>query len=230
MAKNSLQSMRRELADNLELEGVTVPSSGRLTTLLNRAKDHVVAQLELCNEGYLTVRKTFTVVSGDASIALPDGSSADVGCKRVLLINRTDLGYDLPGIVVSQWQREKHQDTDGFDTVGGGSDVPVMYVEGTTLYFARRGGAVSAMTLVVSYVGEVVDIAESDLTATYARVPIEWADLIPCYATVMGIPSSNAAGRSKWVDIYRDRLQTLERSVPGRFKTGPLQVQPDDRW
>lgn len=222
--KNTIKVMRRELADNLKLEGVEVPSTERLLTLLNRAKDHVAAQIELCNENQLVVRKTFTVAAGDASITLPDGSGADPAVKRVVAIRRTDTGTDIPCRVVPHYEQPVYQDYDGYV-----NDEMIFYLEGITLYFAYRNGAPDAMTLVMSYVGETADATDADVTETYDLIPNEWADLIPLYATLLALPAASLA-RTKYAELYKDRLNTLERSVPQRFRTEPLGVRPDVRW
>jgi len=216
----TLEQMRAEVQDSCEIEGGNAPSSEVTTRMLNRAKNEIVAQIEVLNQGHFTQRKTFTVAAGDASITLPDGSTSDLAVRRILGLTRTDLTADVECIIHPQWDRDKFNYAD-LDAI---SYQPRLYREGYKLYFTDRGGAAQAMTLVLRYAAAVLDLDQTDLTAKYTMIPDEWMDLITMYATLLCLPANNA-GRKKYLDMYMARLETMREVVQRSTLTQPSSIE-----
>jgi hypothetical protein len=225
----TLQELMSELSDNLDLEGVTRPDTDRMVRLLNRAKNEVMAQLELLGQDQFTVRKTFAVAANDASIALPDGSGADPAVKRILGLTRTDGNAPVECVIHAHWEREQYDGMEGdlIAIMRGRAIQPTLYREGNALYFTRTGGAAEAMTLVLRYAGKPVDLTMADLSNSYSLIPDEWTDCIAIFATIVAIPAANPA-RGKWSEIWKKRVETMEQAGTRLVQTGPAQVKYDD--
>lgn len=194
----TLEDMRTALAGNLSIEGVEVANPERLTQLINRAKNHVVALRDRYDRRWFISRKDYVVVQGAASVALPDGSGEDPAFRRLLGAKWVERDVEVP---IYEYGDPQVKDTReaGF----------YLSREGRTLYFSPKTGAPAAMTLRVHYTGLVPDLGGDSAAVSFDRLEGDWCDLIEAYATMMGIPGSKPESVKKWQAVYASLLDNL---------------------
>ena len=204
----TLAQMYAAVSDNLTLEGVESPGPERLLSLLNSAKNHLVAVRDRFDRNWLTARKDYNVTKADASIELPDGSDVDAAFRRLLGVEWVEGKGEVPVYEFGDLREKSY---------GGASCYLVR--EGRKLYFSGTGGAPRDMTLRVRYAALVADLAGTDETVTFAALDGEWCDAIVSRATIMGLPASRAAAVNKWEKDYAERLGTLQIAAGGVLGT-----------
>lgn len=208
---NTHELMRHEILDNLRLEGaMEVPSSERVTTALNRAKNQCVRELDTVFPAWFIVRKIYSVAAGDTSITLPDGTGGDPAVRRIVGLTRTSPEPTTRCVIVDQAQNEYYD----FDNSSLSSPLtPTLYREQNTLYFCDTRGAQTAMTLLLRYTPYVPDLAlSSALSATYSYIPAEWCDLIVNLATA-NLLSAASGTRGKYIDNYKAGIIALQETA-----------------
>lgn len=206
MSLHTYADMEKEVAQNLQLEGIhAVPSPPRINTRLNRAKNEMVAKLEAFNQNHFTARKAYTVAKGDASISFPDGST-DNRFRRLLSLERTDLSGEPDDVEIIDYRHRQEAARSGWRTRTAGQIV--MYIEAMSAYFIEKAGAPFAMTLLLRYANEVPDLNGQTPAAVFTGFPDEYTDLITSRATADLLPANNP-GRMKWLGIVVDRLRDI---------------------
>jgi hypothetical protein len=212
----TLKEMTAELTDNIKLGGTDAPSMARCISLINRAKDEIVTRMELLNRDVFVTRQEYTVAADDASITLP------TDFRRAVGLTRTDLSYDVDGVIMdtrerAMWRSYSNNNIPipGFTTESGGN-VPIVYPEGNYLYFARKDGAPTAMTLVLRYAKRVADLAKSDIDDSFDDIPDEWHHLIVALATANALPRASGE-HAKWRERFVEMVGLMQRAMTGRM-------------
>lgn len=211
----TLAQMRNAIAENLLVEGVDTPNPERLTQLVNRAKNHVVALRDRFDRYWFLERKDYSVSRTDASITLPDGSGEDAAFRRLITVEWVERK-----VAVAVYEHGALQEKD-YGEAG-------FYLtrEGRSLYFSARTGAPSDMTLRAHYAGLVADLGTDDDAEGFDRLEHDWCDLVEAYATVLGVPARNEEATAKWQAVYaalRDNLTILATAA----LSAPVQIGLD---
>lgn len=213
MMPRTLATLRTIVKDNLELEGVTPPSSERITHKLNDAKNIVCGLIDNLDQNAVVTRKDYTVTTGDASITLPDGSGADPAVRRIVGLDRVDSsGAETPVPIIDSRRKYGYETPDDwrtwfFENVAG-SDLS-LYREGNALYFNNPTGSPGNYTLRLRYAAVVADLSGHDLDASYSLIEDEWLDLVTLKATLMLLPATQTAAATKYLLLWNERLQQL---------------------
>ncbi|MCK4601424.1 MAG: hypothetical protein KAU28_03090 [Phycisphaerae bacterium] len=216
----TLEDMRAALAGNLSIEDVDVANPERLTQLINRAKNHVVAMRDRYDRRWFISRKDYTVAQGDASVALPDGSGVEPAFRRLLGAKWIERAVEVPIYEYGDPQEKSTREA-GF----------YLSREGRTLYFSPKTGAPAAMTLRVHYTGLVADLNSDDDAESFDRLEGDWCDLIEAYATILGVPGQRRDSVKKWEAVYASLLGNLgilaakTLSVPRQMGLDPRRAQ-----
>lgn len=194
----TLENMRTAVGQNLSIEGVDTPGPERLTQLVNRAKNHVVALRDRYDRRWFLCRKDYSVSQGDAKVDLPDGSGSDPAFRRLAGAEWVQSQVNVPIYEFGDPQEKTTQEA-GFYLIR----------EGRSLYFSPSTGAPATMTLRVRYSGLIPDLDTDDATDSFDRLEHDWCDLIEAYATMLGIPGAAKGASAKWEGVYTALLGNL---------------------
>lgn len=208
----TLGDMLADLNDILALAGIT-PVAGleRNLRTLNRAKDQVVAELELMGDDVFTGRTNLSVSAGtDPSVALPSDY------RRMVSLIRTDISPPDDCIVVNGRDQAAWQNTYPVRVDLLRNFVPTVYVEGATLYCI---GTVPAMTLMLRYRKRVADLTSSDRANSYTLLPTEWQPLVVDLAAAMLTPAGNPE-HAKIMTRYRGAMNLAKDAMTRRINIG----------
>jgi hypothetical protein len=222
----TFEDMRQELTENCELAGTKVPQQPRIVRVLNRAKDYIGSQMELCDPEVFIARSTFTVAAGDASITMP------TDFVRLIGLTRTDTGSDIECIIIDTRERVNFQAGQWWATnFGSGLNTftPALYMEGAKMYFLPTTGAGSAMTLVMRYRKRITDLVLTAIssTQTYTEIPAEWHGLIVDMATMYCLPAG-AKDYAQYASRVAAGVATMQVSMTRRNMTGPAYIRNVD--
>ena len=212
----TLGDMLADLNDILALAGITpVQGMERNLRTLNRAKDQVVAELELMGDDVFTGRTTLSVAAGDgSSVALP------TDYRRMVSLLRSDISPAADCIVVNGREQADWQAAYPVNYQLLSNYVPTCYVEGTSLYCI---GTVPAMSLLLRYRKRVADLTSSDRASSYSLLPTEWQPLVVDLAASMLIPAANPE-HSKLLGRYRGTMNLAKDAMTRRINRGQLVI------
>ena len=222
----TIAELREEVTENLTLEGLEAPSRKRIMRALNRAKNEIVALLELIEPLRFTAQLDYDVESGDTHLDLPGfgDASDETKWRRILGLAKVESGSNYEANVCIYDRRDE-----GLRSAPAGF---WMYREANKLYFSDIAGASGAMTLRLRYNVLVADATEGsgvELDATYGYIPDDWTDLLTTRATMFLMPAKHGMA-AKWGALWAERKAVLTMAASRTIHTGPSYVKMVDEW
>jgi hypothetical protein len=204
----TVRELREQVRQDLNLEGISpVPSDDQIMRALNRAKDSVVARLEVVDGNIFLINQIYTVTAGADRITLPQGDEGVLLVRRIVLVQQVFTDGSRTRIPVFDLRDESEK------TLGNANFY--LWRQRGSLWFSGNTGAPSDMTLMLYYHTNVPNLTGQDLTSSYGYIPEEWTDMIGMQAVLDLLPGVHP-GRIKWTMRRDERLGELVASR-GRF-------------
>lgn len=224
----NVRQIREVVQQNLNRAGFEKTlGAAELLGIINRAKDEVVARMELWDEDLFTARQTFNVAQGDPSITLPSDF------RRLITLTRTDGNRDNECTIVDMRERAERVGANWpYDQLAGNGsgEYPLLYAESGKLYFAENTGAPASMTLLMRYRKRVADATEADASAGAEFEGVgEWDRAIANLATARALPRSNPE-QARYMEEYANDVDLFGRAINRRMDDSPIRIRMTDCW